>query len=685
MKISTGGADGVWRVGATETAPIEKAQQGLPEGEVVAGERPRAGGPSAQAQGMRSDLDVQGALQRDVDKFLKITKEAQGFEVHSFWGDSEQMQTAMDQSSKSLNDAHKLFIEAREAGRHGDAETCQTKMRAGYEKLQIGLTAQGRAAEAFSGLSETRAEWSKFVRDAAVEADIALLGVMTGGMGTLAGRARGLEQLALSSPKVYAVAAAMIDGTVISLPHILPRAQDYYLKGDSLPWAIAKGFMDVGVEGVCGAAIGGLAHGVTTLASKLAGGAAGLIKKVYAHPEVQTFVKLLKEQLPMDKFAAFKTQFEDKITNFYNKLAAGAKSSSEWVAENTPGRVKQAVEKVKELNSKGYMLVENKASGLPLPKLIKYETKMDAHWIEHVKQHSDEIGRLSKRPGHDLIGKGNKFEKEIMEALGGPANIYNTGEILKGQTELAGLLQDLGKTKMADRGGKTVEEWIRDKGISGLPPAILKKFDLYLDDVATKARIKMGGRGTPIGCTYKTEQEKLGEAVFKEIKAEDVIPTVRAGIRTELARQAHAEGALHHQIFTKLSGTKVGTTDEFLRSLKPETMKFERPGQKTISVDDIREAAVDVVHAWRDSARGYKTGMSWDDVKKKIDTKDRPFSDLAKVYLEEAMETIKKAERTGIISTTPELNEQIQWRMRSAWVYAAAEKWHAIANGFEQR
>ena len=131
MKVNTSGTEAVWSIGAKEAEPVEEAQQELPDGEVAVGERPPARGLTAQGQGVRSDLDTQGALQRDVDKFLRITKEAQGFEIHSFWGDSEQMQTAMDHSSKCLTDAHKFFVEAREAGRHGDAETCQTKMRAG--------------------------------------------------------------------------------------------------------------------------------------------------------------------------------------------------------------------------------------------------------------------------------------------------------------------------------------------------------------------------------------------------------------------------------------------------------------------------------------------------------------------------------------------------------------------------
>ncbi len=654
MKVNSGVSIGVRETGVAEDAaalPAEVAAEASSGPVADAGLRR---GPSAQAQGRRAEMDAQGAMQKHLDKLLKITKEAQGFEVHSFLGDSPQMQTSMDQASRSLNDAHRLLVEARRAGAEGDFETAQEKTRQGYEKLQIGLRAQGQAAEALSGVENTRADWAKFVRDAAVETDLALLGLMTGGAGTLAGRARGMQQLALHSPKAYAVVAPLIDSTVISLPHLLPKMQDYMLKGDSAAWALAQAFSDVGVEGAYGAVCG----------LGFQGGAAAL-KKMYAHPEVKKLMGVLGEYLPAAKLEKFKAAFEAKVKACCEKAAGGVP------------------ERAKALATKGWHLVEDKSGRFQGMKLIRFETKMDSHWIEHVKQHSDEIGRLTKRPAHDLIGKGNKFEKEIMEALGSSANIHNTGEVVKGQLAVSPLLGEFGQMTMQQRGGRTVASWIEEKGISGLPKDVLLAMDARLAAIGTSPEAAKRAGFRP--WEFKTEEvDDAGAAIYKSVTAEEVAPVLRGGIRAELARAAHAEGALHHQVFTKMSGSKAIDAEDFLEGIKPGEYRFERAGQTKVTEGDMEEAAFDVVHAWRDAARGYKKGMSWQDIIQKIETKERPFSPLAKSFLYRAMDKLEKAEAAGIVGTNPDKGSQLYFQMRALWVYTGGRAGDALQRSLDE-
>jgi len=618
-------------------------------------------GPTAQGQVRRAEMDAQGSMQKNVDKLLKITKEAQGFTVHSFWGDSPQMQTSMDQAARSLSDAHRLLIEARREGAAGNLDGAQEKFRQGYEKLQIGLRAQGEAAEALSGDEDTRATWAKFVRDSAVETDIALLGLMTGGAGTLAGRARGMQQLALHSPTAYAAVAAVVDSTVISLPHLLPKMQDYMLKGDSAAWAMAQAFSDVGVEGAYGAVCGLVFQG-----------GAGALKMMYAHPEMKKLMGMLGEHLPAEKLAKFKTAFEAKVKAVHEK----ATKAAEAVA-------KQAPERAKALAGKGWHLVEDKSGRFPGMKLIQFETKMDSHWIEHVKLHSDEIGRLTQRPAHDLIGKGNKFEKEIMQALGSSANIHNTGEVLKGQLAWSPMLVEFGQTAMKERGGRTVGSWIEEKGISGLPKDVLLQLDARLAKLGAGPEAAKRAGLQPI--KFQTEDlDDAGKAIARSVSAEEVVPVLRGGIRAELARAAHAEGALHHQVFIKMSGSKAIDAEEFLEGIKPGDFRFERAGQTKVTYGDMEEAAFDVVHAWRDAARGYKRGASWDDIIKKIEIEKRPFEPLAKSFLYRAMDKLQKAEAAGIVGTNPDKGSQLYFQMRSLWVYGGGRAGDALQRSLEE-
>lgn len=672
MKVNNGVSIGVRETGVAEHAAALPAEVAA---EASAGPVADAGlrrGPSAQAQGRRAEMDAQGAMQKHLDKLLKITKEAQGFEVHSFLGDSPQMQTSMDQASRSLNDAHRLLVEARRAGAEGDFETAQEKVALGYQKLQIGLRAQGQAADALSGVEDTRANWAKFVRDAAVETDIALLGLMTGGAGTLAGRARGLQQLALSQPKIYAAVAAVVDSTVISLPHLLPKMQDYMLKGESPAWALAQAFQDVGTEGICGAVFGKVLQVAGGKVAQGAAGAAAFVKQVYAHPEMKKLMGMLEEHLPADKLVKFKASFEAKVKAFYEK----AKGMPDAVAERMP-------ERAKALANKGWHLVEDKSGRFPGMKLIRFETKMDSHWIEHVKQHSDEIGRLTKRPAHDLIGKANKFEKEIMQALGSKENIHNTGEVLKGQLAVSPMLGEFGQMAMKERGGRTVGSWIEEKGISGMPKDVLLALDARLAAIGTGPEVAKRAGFRP--WEFQTEDvDKAGKAIYKSVTAEEVVPTLRGGIRVELARAAHADAALHHQVFSKMSGSKAIDAEEFLAAIKPGDFRFERAGQTKVTVGDMEEAAFDVVHAWRDTAREYKKGMSWQEIIQKIETKDRPFSPLAKSFLYRAMDKLEKAEGAGIVGTNPDKGSQVYFQMRALWVYTGGRAGDALQRSLDE-
>jgi cellobiose-specific phosphotransferase system component IIA len=649
---------------AGDAAPEQLSDTPLETGEpmlVADAGSPLASDPHAVAA--RDQMQGLAVAQKTTEKLLRITKEAQGFEVQSFWGNSEQMETPMKQASDSLNVAHQCFHDALAAYKNGDYATFESNMHRGYEKLSLGLATQGRAAEAFSGDSDTRANWAKFVRDSAVETDIALLSLYTGGAGSLAGRAQCMRTLATNSPKLAAAMSGLLDSTIMSMPHLLPKIQDNCLAGMSPAMAVGQAFVDVGAEGVFGAVMGAAGQGLFKL------GAAGFkaaLAKAYQNPAVKSLFDTLRKQMKPEEYAQITNKFERKIKEMYD----GAATKYNQV-EKGVNKAAAAVDKANY--SKGGAIVYGNRTGQGFPiRMVKVDTAAEANFVTSTLQHSDEISMLANRSAHDLIGNGQKMEPFIRKGLGSESNIRQVGRMLQGMDNLEEMLgKDLCAKKVWANGPKgrvqvTVGDYIKNEGIYGLQPAALKKVEEKL------AQAQANGKLLPVSV-------RDGDKI-KNLDPAELLDVAKAAVFTERARQAHAAGALHHQLFDEMGQFKGTDPNAFLSKLQPKNFIFDGPPH-AISEQDVKEAAIDVVHAWVDGSRGYKRGMDWQKIEGMISGNARDgfrkglqeFSPIQQQYLRQAMVDLQAAEKLGQIH--PNGDALVMSRLSSAWVYASQRFW----------
>ena len=190
-----------------------------------------------------------------------------------------------------------------------------------------------------------------------------------------------------------------------------------------------------------------------------------------------------------------------------------------------------------------------------------------------------------------------------------------------------------------------------------LPPDVLKQLETRIADAEKNGLAATGVR-------YEDEAGKIVDVDPKE-----VFKTLRAGVVCEQARQAHNVGALHHQLWAKM-GKHEGTSPEaLLEEVNTDIKSFRMDrGQTKIVEKELSESAVDLVHAWRDPGRGYKTGMSWEAINDRIT--NGKFSPIQEQYLRQSVHDLQNAERAGIVGTNPA--DSAMWRLRARWAYAGA-------------
>ncbi|MBI1355413.1 MAG: LysM peptidoglycan-binding domain-containing protein [Acidobacteria bacterium] len=591
------------------------------------------------------DAEQQTRYRKNIDRMVDLAQEGreQVKQEPGFW-DSDATQTAAWQSERAFREGELLLRQAKQKLGMGDYEGFREDYQSGYDKLQIGLRAQGKVAESQSGTAENRANWARFVRDSAIETEIALATVYMGGVGSIAGQSTAMTQLAANAPKVYQFVAPLLDSVIVSVPHLLNKAQDLYLSGTPLPEAIGRAFADVGLEGVLNRAIevggGKLLKGLVSGGKLVKGAADKLLQKALAQPGVAKFMLKLEESMPAQAFQKLKQELTTKAEAWLSKKASQAADLYE-AADN----------KLQEFLSRRGLKVGGQT--------LKFKSKEEYDFVVNSLEHSDRIQRLIGKTakGHDLIGPDSKIVKEIYEGLSSTANIDAMTDKLK----------QAGAKELKEIFGPKIGETLSEKGIKAVPLEDLRDVRIKLAEA-----IRSGKLG-------KLAEDHGGPEVFAQ--------AADATLFAEIARKRHSEGNLHHQIFKAMDRADGVSPGAFLEKLDSSKLRFETGKPVAITEKHLEEACTDLVDAWRDGGRGYKAGKTWGEIKMEINGKkmvpnpDVPggqiavhkFSDLQRKYLNEAAEKLFNAEKAGAVHYTAE--QRIESRLQSLWVYANRAFW----------